>query len=83
MCREYLLTNECEIFKLRGKCFHSHSLFTQHNQKVLKHVFKLSANDEDTFDRVAKLIKKSVSNRSSRSDDQDFVSSGDQVDFIC
>jgi hypothetical protein len=64
MCRDYLLNNRCAEFETNGKCSHSHSLFTLHNQKILKKL-KLSIKDRETFDKISRLVRTSE-NKSSR-----------------
>jgi hypothetical protein len=61
MCYEYLLNSACPEFDLNGKCSHSHSLFTIHNQKVLEKKLRLSAANDKTFDMIAELIRNSKS----------------------
>ncbi len=93
MCRDYLLNSKCLEFESNGKCSHSHSLFTLHNQKILEKKLKLSATDEGTFDKIAELIRTSksissekVSSRFERSlisdDDPTVVSRSKQVKFF-
>jgi len=86
MCREYLLNNRCSEFELNGKCSHSHSLFTRHNQRILDRKLKLSAEDNDTFNKISELIKNSSRvERSSISDDDDHSIEfrNNQVKLIC
>ena len=61
MCYEYLLNKKCEQFESNGKCSHSHSLFTRHNQRILDKKLGLSAEDEKAFETVAECIQKSKS----------------------
>jgi hypothetical protein len=61
MCYEYLLNKRCEQFESNGKCSHSHSLFTRHNQRILNKKLGLSAEDKQAFDTVAECIRKSKS----------------------
>jgi len=61
MCCDYLLNSKCSQFELHGKCTHSHSFYTIHNQKVLTKKYRLSANDENIFEKVSKIIRNSTS----------------------
>jgi len=89
MCHDYLLNNQCSEFESNGKCSHSHSLFTHHNQRILKKL-NLSAKDDKTFDIISRMIRTSKSNKvSSRfgqstisDDDRDTKPTFRQVKFI-
>ena len=61
MCSDYLLTMKCKTFELNGKCLHSHSLFTTHNEKILRRKYNLSADTENAFEVISDLIRKSKS----------------------
>jgi hypothetical protein len=63
MCKNYLLNNDCSEFQLLGKCSHSHSLSTNHNEHILKK-YNLSSKDEQTFQLISRLIQLSLSNSS-------------------
>ena len=57
ICHDYLLNSKCSKFDFNGKCSHSHSLFTMHNQSVLKKNCLLLIKDEKAFDKIAQLIR--------------------------
>jgi hypothetical protein len=89
MCRDYLLNKKCSEFELNGKCSRSHSLFTLHNQRILKKL-NLSTKDEEIFDKISGMIETSKSNSSEKksvqfrqSNDRDIKSISRQVKFIC
>jgi len=93
MCRDYLLNKKCSEFELNGKCSRSHSLFTLHNQRILKKL-NLSTKDEEIFDKISGMIETSKSNSSEKKsvqfrqstildNDRDIKSISRQVKFIC
>lgn len=59
MCRDYLLTNECSQFQRTGQCTRSHSLFTRHNQRVIKETLNISPSDTNAFEIVSKHVEQS------------------------
>ncbi|CAF0723972.1 unnamed protein product [Adineta steineri] len=63
MCAEYLLTSKCKQFELYGKCLHSHSFFTAHNQKILEKKYRLSLTDEHIFEKVSNMLQISMAEK--------------------
>ncbi|CAF3452342.1 unnamed protein product [Rotaria socialis] len=59
LCHDYVLNSKCSKFDFNGKCSHSHSLFTMHNQFVLKKRRPVLINDEAAFDKIAQLLRSS------------------------
>ncbi|CAF1139371.1 unnamed protein product [Adineta steineri] len=59
ICQDYILNNNCSQFQSLGKCSHSHSLSTDHNEKVLNK-FSLSSKDEDIFKFISRLTRLSL-----------------------
>lgn len=59
ICKDFLLNNICSIFNQYGKCSHSHSLSTKHNQYVIERL-KLPINNERTFEIISRVIKLSL-----------------------
>ncbi|CAF3354852.1 unnamed protein product [Rotaria socialis] len=59
LCHDYVLNSKCSKFDFNGKCSHSHSLFTMHNQFVLKKRRSVLINDEEAFDKIAQLLRSS------------------------
>ncbi len=87
MCRDYLLNNRCSEFEANGKCSYSHSLFTRHNQEILKKLH-LSAKDWKIFDKISELIRASEKQlsegkRSISDDDHEVEFRIKEVKFIC
>ncbi len=57
------MNRTCSEFDTSGKCSHSHSLSTHHNEKILEK-YNLSSKDPRTFSLISRLIKLSLRNSS-------------------
>ncbi|CAF3976411.1 unnamed protein product, partial [Rotaria sp. Silwood1] len=60
ICKDYILNTHCLQLNTYGRCSHSHSLLTTHNQFILEK-YNLLENDEQTFQFISYLIQISLS----------------------
>lgn len=84
MCQDYLLTKKCSEFHRTGKCIRSHSLFTQHNQRIIRDTLNISPGDRDAFETVSEYVQKSrpLMRSSIRTDHRPLESSSKEVKLM-